>query len=146
MQTYGPFYPSTAINDASQGNVPWSDPENAKGVPDGNHASVSISGEDASHFLKASGFSPSIPQGKTVRSVRFVFNGLNPALVAGWNVSDARLVENGAIGSNDSYSSNGHELTWDVDSVPEGVALSMYTSGPNQSALVESVAMYVGAD
>lgn len=61
MTTYGPFYPSSLVNE-SQGGSPW--------TISGGVASASISGEGVTDFLKATGFSANVPTGATILQAR----------------------------------------------------------------------------
>ena len=64
----GPNDGSTFVDDATVGTKTWSNPGNAQ-FSDDIYATVSLVGEDISHYLKATNFGFSIPDGSTINGI-----------------------------------------------------------------------------
>jgi len=69
MASQGPNSPGTMADDATVGSVAWNNPNNAK-VSDNVYAMIELGESDyISHYLKATNFGFSIPEGATIDGI-----------------------------------------------------------------------------
>lgn len=95
-------YASTAVDDASVGDITWADAIEAAGAPNDEFATATaVNPLDVSHYLKATNFSFTIPVGATINGVQVRVAALGYTEIAGaWLWDKVRLVNSsGTIGS-----------------------------------------------
>jgi len=98
MATSGPNFPTTAVDDATQGTLAWTNPGNVM-VEDGIFATRSVSPSTITHFIKTTGYGFSIPAGATIDGI------LAEVKVKGADTqstdSAVKIVQGGTIGGTD---------------------------------------------
>ena len=99
MATTAATSPGTLANDASFGDVAWSDASNAASSND-TYATSAIAISQTSQYLKATNFGFSIPGGSRIDGITVE---IEKSVTALSNVTDVRvrIVKGGAIGSTD---------------------------------------------
>lgn len=100
MATQGANYSSTVVDDSSTGTISWTSPTNAQGTADASFATVTLSNQ-TSHWLKATNFGFSIPDGVTINGITCEYDVkhlINSG--AGSSITRrSRIVKGGTIGS-----------------------------------------------
>ena len=97
----GPNSPGTMADDSAVGTLTWATPDNAK-VEDGSTAIASGAGGSQSHYLKATNFGFSIPQGAEILGILVeVKKGASRVQSTDTAV---RIVKGGSIGTTDKSS------------------------------------------
>ncbi|HET8581136.1 MAG TPA: immunoglobulin-like domain-containing protein [Candidatus Paceibacterota bacterium] len=96
----GPSYPTTVVNDASYGQIAWTNLSNAE-ADDGSSASFSgVNGGVTSEYLKATGFGFSIPAGATITGIVVSVDREGVGGAPGSEADDqVLLVKGGTIGA-----------------------------------------------
>ena len=135
--TYGPFYPTSLVNE-SQGGAPW--------TISGATASASISGEGVTDFLVATGFNADVPSDKVVTRT---YMRLSPDPTnGGFNIADQYVTGfagNAYTLGNDAVQCEDAGMTPSIVNDPSfGFKFSLYAeSGGNVS---QSLALYVDVE
>lgn len=143
MTTYGPFYPSSVVNDG--GGVAWANPGNAAGVPNASSATATIGSDEATSALRATGYAIQLPVNAVIQQLRFVPSpavpiGLNPSAYALTRGDD--LSFNGEDGFSFDNSEAAEPLTAeDIASI--GWLYGIYNAGDSRGVSVESLPLYV---
>ena len=162
MTSEGPNSPSTITNDASAGDVEWTNPGNAASSND-SYATAAVTPTQETNFLKCVGFGFSIPAGATINGVLAEVEGkCGNANGAFFSSSRQRLVKAGTLsgtgatasalfGTTDAYVSIGSSSTlWgttltaaDVNNANFGVAVRITDNGFTQTISVDHIRITV---
>ncbi len=101
MVSEGANSPGTMADDSAVGTIIWSNVNNAK-IDDSSYADASITSATATHYLKATNFSFSIPTGATIDgiTVDILKRGAGPPIKDPANDSEVKIVKaDGSIGT-----------------------------------------------
>lgn len=152
MATQGPLSPATTVDDATVGNIAWTNPNNSQ-ASDNVYATSQLDplGPDLSHYLKATNFGFTIPTGSTILGITVEIE-ISKAVGPGTTMADnsCKIVKGGTISGNenksvtaytttDTYLTHGSAsdlwgLTWvvsDINASNFGVAISSNSTGAN---------------
>jgi hypothetical protein len=124
---YGPFHATAAVNDASVGDVAWTNASDAT-VSNDTYATAVLSNQTAQR-LKATGFGFNVPTGKQIQGIKFELEG---KLASGSAQIFARAVkagtvvsaggESGVWSSTEGFISYGNDLAqWGATWAPEDI-------------------------
>lgn len=87
MATAGPSYPGTGADDDSVGTITWNNPTNIEAA-DGVYTEAPINAHADTHYLVATDFGFTIPDGSTISGVTLIINRYNSRATA-YDVWDA---------------------------------------------------------
>lgn len=92
--------PGTMADDSAVGTIAWANPDNAK-ASDNSYATVDFTSAEAnSHYLKATNFGFSIPEGATINGILVEVEARTGVGANSWQWDEIKIVKsNGAIGA-----------------------------------------------
>jgi len=159
----GPNSPGTVVDDSSVGSVAWSNPDNAKSSDNIYATTPDIDDYTLSHYLKATNFGFSIPNGATINGILVEFE-VKEAVGSDFVASNqVRIVKGGSVGTtnkgdwsvewptSDTYKSYGSSgdlwgEAWtsdDINSTDFGVVLQISTNDYGGVAYVDHIRITV---
>lgn len=107
MTTQGPNSPGTTVDDATVGNVAWTNPNNVQSN-DAVYSTSTLVGPQFTHYLNATNFGFTIPTGTTINGIT-VESEMKKDAVDIRNLY-AKIVKGGVIGTTNKATSNINEI------------------------------------